>query len=101
MRTHECGTLGADDVGAEVVVCGWVASRRDHGGVLFVDVRDASGIVQVVIDPESPGGAGAHRLRSEWVVRVTGDGPGPARGDREPRAPHRRGRDRGESRWRC
>ncbi len=73
MRTHESGTLGPDDIGSSVVVCGWIASRRDHGGVLFVDVRDSSGVVQVVIDPESPGGAGAHRLRSEYVVRITGD----------------------------
>ena len=54
MRTHESGTLGPDDIGSSVVVCGWIASRRDHGGVLFVDVRDSSGVVQVVIDPESP-----------------------------------------------
>jgi aspartyl-tRNA synthetase len=73
MRTHETGALGTDDVGSSVVVCGWVANHRDHGGVLFIDVRDASGLVQVVIDPESPGGAGSHRLRSEYVVRITGD----------------------------
>jgi aspartyl-tRNA synthetase len=73
MRTRECGTLGIDDVGSSVTICGWVANHRDHGGVLFVDVRDASGLVQVVIDPESPGGAGVPRLRSEYVVRITGD----------------------------
>ena len=72
MRTHEAGTLGDADVGSSVVICGWVANHRDHGGVLFVDVRDASGLVQVVIDPESPGGSGVPRLRSEYVVRITG-----------------------------
>ncbi|HZJ27845.1 MAG TPA: aspartate--tRNA ligase [Acidimicrobiia bacterium] len=73
MRTHESGTLGVDDIGSSVVICGWVANHRDHGGVLFLDVRDASGLVQVLVDPEAPGGAGAHRLRSEYVVRVTGE----------------------------
>jgi aspartyl-tRNA synthetase len=72
MRTRESGTLSVADIGSSVVVCGWIANHRDHGGVLFVDVRDASGLLQVVIDPETPGGAGAHRLRSECVVRITG-----------------------------
>ncbi len=58
MRTHRAGDLRAGDVGATVAVCGWVASRRDHGGVVFLDVRDAAGIVQVVVDPEQPGRRG-------------------------------------------
>ena len=72
MRTDRAGDLRGSDVGREVVVCGWVDSRRDHGGVVFLDVRDTAGIVQVVVDPEQPGGADVHRVRSEWVVRVTG-----------------------------
>jgi len=72
MRTHRAGDLRAEHIGAEVVVCGWVAHRRDHGGVVFLDVRDASGLVQVVVDPESPGCGDAHRVRNEWVLRVTG-----------------------------
>jgi aspartyl-tRNA synthetase len=77
MRTHLAGELRSGDIGAGVVVCGWVASRRDHGGVVFLDVRDASGVVQVVVDPESVGGADVHHVRAEYVVRV--DGPVRAR----------------------
>ena len=73
MRTHRAGDLRADDIGQSVAVCGWVASRRDHGGKVFLDVRDAAGIVQVVVDPQVPGLEVAHRLRSEWVVRVVGE----------------------------
>jgi aspartyl-tRNA synthetase len=53
-------------------LCGWVASRRDHGGVVFVDLRDVAGLVQVVLDPGAAGLAEAHRLRSEWVLKVAG-----------------------------
>jgi len=72
MRTHYAGSLRASDEGSEVALCGWVAHRRDHGGVVFIDLRDREGVVQVVLDPASPGCAEAHRLRSEWVVRVEG-----------------------------
>ena len=72
MRTDRAGDLRAADIGRDVVVCGWVDSRRDHGGVVFLDVRDTAGIVQVVVDPESPGGAAARRVRGEYVVRVEG-----------------------------
>ncbi|HYH50597.1 MAG TPA: aspartate--tRNA ligase [Acidimicrobiia bacterium] len=72
MRTHYAGSLRATDQGSEVALCGWVAHRRDHGGVVFIDLRDREGIVQVVLDPASPGCAEAHRLRSEWVIRVEG-----------------------------
>ena len=68
MRTDYCGELGADRIGQEVIVCGWVAKRRDHGGVAFVDLRDASGVVQVVIHDE----AVASPLRSEFCLRITG-----------------------------
>ena len=72
MRTHRAGDLRAEHVGEQVVVCGWVAHRRDHGGVVFLDVRDAAGIVQVVIDPEQADCGEAHRVRNEWVLRITG-----------------------------
>jgi len=69
IRTHEAGGLRVADVGATVTLAGWVARRRDHGGVIFVDLRDASGIVQVVFREEM---AAAHGLRNEYCVLVTG-----------------------------
>ncbi|GGL25270.1 aspartate--tRNA ligase [Phycicoccus endophyticus] len=72
LRTHEAGTLRAGQTGQTVTLTGWVAKRRDHGGVAFIDLRDASGVVQVVARDEVLTGA-AHDLRSEFVVRVTGE----------------------------
>jgi aspartyl-tRNA synthetase len=72
MRTHRAGDLRAEHIGSAVVVCGWVAHRRDHGGVVFLDVRDTAGLVQVVIDPGQTGCDDAHRVRNEWVLRVEG-----------------------------
>jgi aspartyl-tRNA synthetase len=72
MRTHRGGELRTEHVDREVVVCGWVANRRDHGGVIFVDLRDSSGVVQVVIDPAQPGLEVGHKVRSEWTLQVTG-----------------------------
>ena len=72
LRTHEAGTLRAADVGDTVTLTGWVAKRRDHGGVAFVDLRDASGVVQVVARDEVLTGA-AHGLRSEYCIKVTGE----------------------------
>ena len=74
MRTHTCGELRAADAGSEVVLCGWVARRRDHGGVTFIDLRDRDGITQLVFHPdEEPAAHGAAQgLRGEWVVRVVG-----------------------------
>jgi aspartyl-tRNA synthetase len=73
LRSHGAGTLRADHVGTTVTVAGWVQTRRDHGGVAFLDLRDRSGLVQVVADPEaSEALEAAHRVRTEWVVRVTG-----------------------------
>jgi aspartyl-tRNA synthetase len=69
LRTHEAGTLRAEHAGERVVLAGWVARRRDHGGVVFIDLRDASGIVQVVWRSEE---AVAHDLRAEFCVKVTG-----------------------------
>ena len=73
LRTHGTGTLRPSDAGSEVVLGGWVASRRDHGGVVFLDLRDRSGVVQVVADP-SAGEAlsAAHEVRGEYVVLVRG-----------------------------
>ena len=72
MRSQMVGTLRATDVGEEVALCGWVAARRDHGGVVFLDLRDASGLVQIVADPSTVGEA-VHRVGREWVLRVEGD----------------------------
>ncbi len=72
LRTHEAGTLRAGDTGTTVTLTGWVAKRRDHGGVAFIDLRDASGIVQVVARDEVLTGA-AHDLRNEYCVTVTGE----------------------------
>jgi aspartyl-tRNA synthetase len=73
-RTHGCGTLGPSALGASVALCGWVQRRRDHGGVIFVDLRDRSGLVQVVFEPDTSPAAHerAHRLRSEYVLGVRG-----------------------------
>jgi aspartyl-tRNA synthetase len=72
MRTDRAGDLRSTDIDRDVVVCGWVDSRRDHGGVVFLDVRDVAGIVQVVVDPDHEVGADVHRVRNEYVVRVQG-----------------------------
>jgi aspartyl-tRNA synthetase len=74
LRTHGGGDLRAEHAGETVHLAGWVDTRRDHGGVAFLDLRDRSGLVQVVADPEqSDALAAAHRVRSEWVIRVTGE----------------------------
>ena len=75
IRTHEAGTLRAEDAGERVVLAGWVARRRDHGGVVFIDLRDASGIVQVVWRSADEAGDDEteHSLRAEFCVKVTGD----------------------------
>ncbi|MGC5585807.1 aspartate--tRNA ligase [Ornithinimicrobium sp. W1665] len=74
LRTHEAGTLRAEHVGTTVTLAGWVARRRDHGGVAFVDLRDASGVVQVVArDEVLTGGNMVHDLRSEYCITVTGE----------------------------
>ncbi|MDZ7670143.1 MAG: aspartate--tRNA ligase [Gammaproteobacteria bacterium] len=73
MRSHYCGQINAGNVGDEVELCGWVHRRRDHGGVIFLDVRDRSGIVQVVYDPDTEASfATADRVRNEYVLHITG-----------------------------
>jgi aspartyl-tRNA synthetase len=73
-RTHDCGQLSLDHVGLEVVLMGWVQRRRDHGGLIFIDLRDRGGITQVVFDPDRNAEAHrrAHALRSEYLVAVRG-----------------------------
>jgi len=76
-RTHTCGQLRAENVGEHVRLCGWVRSYRDHGGVVFIDLRDRDGITQVVFDEEGDASAGeryrlARALRDEWVISVAG-----------------------------
>ncbi|MEO7131524.1 MAG: OB-fold nucleic acid binding domain-containing protein, partial [Dermatophilaceae bacterium] len=72
LRTHEAGTLRADHAGQTVTLTGWVARRRDHGGVAFIDLRDASGVAQVVARDEVLADGGAHDLRNEYCVKVIG-----------------------------
>jgi aspartyl-tRNA synthetase len=73
MRTHYCGGLNKDHVGQSIVLCGWVHRRRDHGGVIFLDMRDRDGIAQVVIDPDTQESfARAEQVRSEFVLKIEG-----------------------------
>ena len=73
MRTHYCGAVGAPLIGQVVTVAGWAQRRRDHGGVIFVDLRDRAGLLQVVFDPDLPTMfASAESVRNEYVLRVTG-----------------------------
>ncbi|WAC25857.1 aspartate--tRNA ligase [Ancylobacter sp. SL191] len=71
-RTHTCGALRASDVGATARLSGWCHRIRDHGGVLFIDLRDHYGLTQVVVDPDSPAFKLAETVRAEWVIRVDG-----------------------------
>ena len=71
-RTHTCGVLREGDIGKEVRLSGWCHRIRDHGGLLFIDLRDHYGLTQVVADPDSPSFKHAEKLRSEWVVRIDG-----------------------------
>ncbi|NEO23224.1 aspartate--tRNA ligase [Moorena sp. SIO4A5] len=74
MRTHYCGQLRSQHIGETVTLCGWVSRRRDHGGVIFLDLRDIRGVVQIVSDPERTPDSyqDADHLRNEYVVKVTG-----------------------------
>ena len=71
-RSHTCAALRESDIGKQVRLSGWCHRIRDHGGVLFIDLRDHYGMTQVVIDPDSPAFSDAETLRSEWVVRIDG-----------------------------
>ena len=73
MRSHYCGGSNESHIDQEVTLCGWVHRRRDHGGVIFLDLRDRDGMSQVVVDPDTPESfALAEKVRSEFVVKVTG-----------------------------
>ncbi|MAK43246.1 MULTISPECIES: aspartate--tRNA ligase [unclassified Spongiibacter] len=73
MRSHFCGSLGSEHIDQDVTICGWVDRRRDHGGVIFLDMRDREGIVQVVFDPDTEEHfATADRVRSEYVLKIRG-----------------------------
>jgi len=73
MRSHYCGGINESHIDQEVTLCGWVHRRRDHGGVIFLDLRDRDGIAQVVFDPDTPESfAQADRVRSEYVIQVKG-----------------------------
>ncbi|MCP3869762.1 MAG: aspartate--tRNA ligase [Gammaproteobacteria bacterium] len=73
MRSHYCGQLNASHIGQEVDLCGWTHRRRDHGGVIFIDLRDREGLIQVVYDPDLPDiFATAEQVRNEFVLRVRG-----------------------------
>ncbi len=71
-RTHNCAQLTKADVGRQVRLSGWVHRVRDHGGILFIDLRDHYGITQVLADPDSRAFADAERVRAEWVIRIDG-----------------------------
>ena len=83
IRTHEAGALGAEPAGTTVTLAGWVARRRDHGGVAFLDLRDASGVVQVVVRDEEA----AHGLRNEQCLRVDGTVAARPAGNENPNLP--------------
>ena len=74
MRTHTCGQLRAEDIGKTVTLCGWVGRWRDHGGLIFIDLRDRYGMTQVVFNPDvnAEAHAAAQNLRNEFVIQVTG-----------------------------
>ncbi len=83
IRSHEAGALRASETGQQVTLAGWVARRRDHGGVVFIDLRDASGVVQVVLREEDV----AHDLRAEFCVRVAGEVRRRPEGNENPELP--------------
>ena len=72
-RSHTCAALRTGDVGNNVRLSGWVHRVRDHGGLLFIDLRDHYGLTQLVIDPDSAAFKLAESVRSEWVIRVDGE----------------------------
>ncbi|TVQ53680.1 MAG: aspartate--tRNA ligase, partial [Rhodobacteraceae bacterium] len=71
-RSHDCGALRAEHAGHDVRLSGWVHRVRDHGGVLFIDLRDHYGMTQLIADPDSPAFADAEKVRAEWVIRIDG-----------------------------
>ena len=78
-RSHNCGQLGKENVGEQVRLSGWVHRIRDHGGLLFIDLRDHYGLTQCVVEPDEAEFSKAENIHAEWVVRI--DGPVVARDD--------------------
>ncbi len=72
-KTHHCGELRASNIGETVTMAGWVHRQRDHGGITFIDLRDRSGLVQIVGNPAEPAVASIQDARMEWVLQVTGE----------------------------
>jgi aspartyl-tRNA synthetase len=72
-RSHTCAGLNTSHVGQSVRLSGWVHRVRDHGGILFIDLRDHYGITQILADPDSPAFADIEKVRSEWVIRIDGE----------------------------
>ena len=72
-RSHTCAELNKSHVGQSVRLSGWVNRVRDHGGILFIDLRDHYGVTQILADPDSPVFAGVEKLRSEWCIRIDGE----------------------------
>jgi aspartyl-tRNA synthetase len=89
LKDHSCGELRKENVGAEVTLAGWVDRRRDHGGLIFIDLRDREGITQVVFDPEKSGECHktASKMRGEYVVQVSGEVSPRPKGTENPRLP--------------
>ncbi len=71
-RSHTCGELRDSLIGETARLAGWCHRIRDHGGVLFIDLRDHYGMTQIVVDPDSPAFADAEKVRAQWVIRVDG-----------------------------
>ena len=100
-RSHTCGALREGDIGKAVRLSGWCHRIRDHGGVLFIDLRDHYGLTQVVADPDSPAFKLAETLRAEWVVRIDGKVRQRPGRHREPRTADRRRSRSISTRSRC
>ena len=98
-RTHTCGELRSSDAGHEVRLSGWVHRKRDHGGVIFIDLRDHYGLTQVVVNPGRPFFGGAAGVRDGGVIHGTGEG-GRKRG-RQEGGEGERGTERGGVRGGC
>ena len=99
IRSHEAGTLRPAQAGERVTLAGWVARRRDHGGVVFIDLRDASGVVQVVFRGEGEDRP-EHALRAEFCIRVSGEVRERPPGNENPDLPTGRSRS-SPTTWRC
>ena len=102
MRTHYCGAVTAADIGNTVTLCGWAHRRRDHGGVIFIDLRDREGMVQVVIDPDTPEAFKlAEDVRSEFVLKIDGLVRAASRRHRKPQPADRHDRGADAESWKC